>query len=87
MQFLSCEVHSLKSNDLCAQHVAESCQGSILRFLDFEILDFEIFGLSFTRYCGSPDQAQAVTQIWICHATLVPEKEKYLTEDHWRAPA
>jgi len=44
------------SNDLCA-HVADfraSWLGSILRFSDFEILNFEIFGLSFTQCGGSP---------------------------------
>ena len=52
--------------------------GSILRFSDFEIFDFEIFGSSLTRYGGSPEQDQAVTQIWIHHAPCYLKRKNIL---------
>jgi hypothetical protein len=71
MQFLSCKVHFL----MIYAHMWPTF-GELAGFNNE--MDFEIFGLSFTRYGGSPDQAQAVTQIWIRHATLLPKKEKSL---------
>jgi hypothetical protein len=67
MQFLSCKVHFL----MIYAHMWPT-------FGELAGFNIEIFGLSFTRYGGSPDQAQAVTQIWIRHATLLPKKEKSL---------
>ena len=83
MQFLCCKVQFLMIYAHMCGRLSARWLGSILRFLDFEILDFEIFALSLTRYGGSPHRAQVVTPIWTkypktSHATLLPKKEKSL---------
>ena len=80
MQFLCCKVHFL----MIYAHMSASWLGSILRFSDFEILNFEIVGLNYMYMCCThnmvdpPPNPAIDPNIWIRHATLLPKKEKSL---------